>query len=641
MPDAPRTTGAVFLSYAREDAEAARRIADALRAFGVEVWFDLSELRGGDAWDAKIRRQIRECALFIPLVSANTQSRGEGYFRREWKQAVDRTHDMSEHRAFIVPVITDDTPEAAADVPEQFLKAQFTRLPGGTPSGQFVENVRRLLSTPQVQVPPARVVAPAVKSPVAVETAASGGPDPKSIAVLPLLNRSPDADQEYFVDGLSEELLNLLAKVPGLQVTSRSSAFSYKGTNARVAQVAHELNVANVLEGSVRKSGNRLRISVQLIDARKDRQLWSESYDRTIDDIFAVQDEIAGAVVEQLKVTLLGAAPKARTFDPKAFSLFLQARELERQLTPASLEEAIRLCREALDIDPTLAGAWVCIASCFINQADNGLRPIEEGYRIAGESANKALKIDPNHAMAYARLSQVSRADMESLAEGAAHMEKALRLDPTNVELIGEATMVARSLGRHDLGARMLEYCVAHDPVNPAAHSRLSGAYQRLGRILEAFESMRVAIRLNPGRMQSRMSIGEFYLMTGDPESALRETLQEPSPMWRLIGLAIVYHALGLKGESDSALAELIQTSTHEAAWNIAYCFAYRGETDSAFEWLEKALEFRDSGLGDTPWTWQFKPVMSDPRWLPFLRKIGRSPEQLAAIQFEVNLPER
>jgi len=288
MPEQPRPSGAVFLSYAREDGEAARHIAEALRAFGVEVWFDVSELRGGDVWDQKIPRQIKECALFIPVISAHTQAREEGYFRREWRMAVDRTHDMAENRAFIVPVLVDDTTESDANVPEQFLKAHCTRLPGGEPTPQFVEQVKRLLQPPRASDPGARPAAraplpaaaapakpgfpvltvalgvavlglvafvflrPAARpEPAAIPAAIPAVPatatvkaaepvsapdnavDAKSIAVLPFVDMSQTKDQEYFSDGLSEELLNLLAKVPALQVTSRSSAFSYKANSRR------------------------------------------------------------------------------------------------------------------------------------------------------------------------------------------------------------------------------------------------------------------------------------------------------------------------------------------------------------------------------------------------------------------------
>ena len=189
---------------------------------------------------------------------------------------------------------------------------------------------------------------------------------------------STDADQGFFADGLAEELLNLLAKIPALQVTSRSSAFSYKGKDFKVGQVARELNVAHILEGSVRKSGNRLRITAQLIDARTDTHLWSETYDRSLNDIFAVQDEIAAAVAGQLKISLLGETPKAKPADPKAFALFLQARQLNRLGTEDSQNQAIAIYQQALAIDPNLAAAWVGLANCYTNQADAGRRTNEE-----------------------------------------------------------------------------------------------------------------------------------------------------------------------------------------------------------------------------------------------------------------------
>ena len=688
MTDQPRPTGAVFISYAREDGEAARRIAEALRAFGVEVWFDLSELRGGDAWDVKIRKQIRECTLFIPVVSANTQLREEGYFRREWRMAVDRTHDMAENRAFIVPVLIDDTKESAANVPEQFLKAHCTRLPGGEPTPQFVEQVKRLLSGPRSADTTAKpVMRASLPSPVAstkpkfpIMTVGLGvavvallafvflrpGPRPepvptpvapavvaepsaaptsaanaKSIAVLPFVNMSTDADQGFFADGLSEELLNLLAKIPALQVTSRSSAFSYKGKDIKLAQVARELNVAHILEGSVRKSGNRLRITAQLIDARTDTHLWSETYDRSLDDIFAVQDEIAAAVVVQLKISLLGAAPKAKTADPKAYALYLQARQLARQGTEESLAQAVALYDQALAIDPKLAAAWVGLSACYNNQADGGLRTNDEGYRLAREAVDKALAIDPDLAIAHARLGNITASVGHDLAATTRSFERALALEPTNTDIIAAATGFARGLGRYEQVIALGEYVVAHDPVNAGAHATLGGAYARAGRFDEAIGSLRTALRLAPGRILSHYTIGGILLLKGDRQAALAEMQLEPGGTWRLDGQALVYHALGRKAESDANLAELIQKYEKEAAWNIAYVYAFRGEADRAFEWLDKAVVYRDPGVSLTAVQWPFSNLYQDPRWLPFLRKIGRAPEQLAAIKFDVKLPER
>lgn len=680
MTEPSRSAGAVFLSYAREDAEPARRIAEALRGFGVEVWFDASELRGGDVWDQKIRRQIRECALFIPVISAHTQQREEGYFRREWRLAVDRTHDMADNRAFVVPVLVDDTRESEANVPEQFLKAHFSRLPAGEPTPQFVEQVKRLLqpSRPAVRVAqsvasapvkrafpvatvalgvavlgllafvifrPSRPAEPtpvtAVPPPAAPKPAEPANADAKSIAVLPFVDMSQTKDQEYFSDGLSEELLNLLAKVPALKVTSRSSAFSYKGKEVKLSQVARELGVAHVLEGSVRKSGNRLRITAQLIDARTDTHLWSETYDRSLDDIFAVQDEIAAAVVGQLKISLLGEAPKAQATDPKAFALFLQARELTRQGSAESLAQAVDLCQQALALDAKLVRAWALLSQCYGAQADFGQRSNEEGYRLAREALEKALAIDPNSAAAHAGYGRVLSSTTFAFSEAAQHYERALAIEPTNTDIITEAMRFARGLGRHEQVIQLGEYVVAHDPVNAFAHALLGGSYARAGRFEEGMASMRTALRLSPGRGLTHYAISNALLAQGKPAEALEEAKLEPQATWRLDALAQAYHALGRHAESDAMLAEFIRKFEKEASWNIAYVYAFRGEADKCFEWLEKAIVYRDPGLSLTAVQWSFTNVHKDPRWLPFLRRLGLAPDQLAAIKFDVKLPGR
>jgi TolB-like protein/Tfp pilus assembly protein PilF len=693
MPDQPRATGAVFLSYAREDGDSARRIAEALRGFGLEVWFDMSELRGGDAWDAKIKKQIRDCALFVAIVSANTQAREEGYFRREWLLAVERKRDMAENRAFIVPVIVDDTRESDANVPEQFLKAHCTRLPDGEPTPQFVEQVKRLLQpsrAPDAGARPATraamsspvapagsrfplltvglvvvilglvafvllrpggakpepapvVAAPSVAAvkPTESPVAPANTADPKSIAVLPFIDMSQAKDQEYFSDGLAEELLNLLAKVPALQVTSRSSAFSYKGKDLKLSQVARELNVAHILEGSVRKSGNHLRITAQLIDARTDKHVWSETYDRSLDDIFAVQDEIAAAVVAELKVTLLGAAPKSKAANPQAYALFLQARQLHRQGTADGLAQAVSLLRQALALDSGLAAAWNELAECYTVQSDFGQRSNEEGYGLALEAVKKALAADPDSGLAYALQGGITSVYDTDLAGATRSFEHALALEPTNTEIMVEAMRFFRGLGRSELVIKLGEYVVIHDPVNALAHSTLGGAYSRGGRYDEALAEFQTSLRLAPGRSLAHYSVGILYLQKGDPKAALEEMKKEPGDSWRRDGLAITYFALGRKAESDAALAELISNHEKESSWNIAYVYAFRGEPDKAFEWLDKAIVYRDPGLSLTAAQWTFERIHNDPRWLPFLRKIGRAPEQLAAIKFDVKLPEK
>ena len=463
----------------------------------------------------------------------------------------------------------------------------------------------------------------------------------KSIAVLSFVDMSADKDQAYFADGIAEELLNLLAKIPQLRVISRSSAFSFKGQNLDVPEIGKRLNVAHILEGSVRKAGNQVRITAQLIEARSDTHLWSETYDRPLDNIFAVQDEIAAAVVAQLKLKLLGGAPKAKAVDPKAYALYLQASQLSYQGTPQGYEQTIALYRQAIAIDANYAAAWNGLSEVYRQQAEGGLRPIDEAFRMAREAANKALSIDPDFAPAHVELGWIAMTYDGDLAVGAQHYEHALALEPTNPDIIrNTACCLAAALGRLDTAVAAGEYVAARDPLNPRGHVTLANGYVYAGRLDEAIASYRIALSLRPDYVGLQSSIGEALLLKGDHGGALAAMQKESSEIWRRIGLPMAWHALGRKAESDAALAELIQKDEKTAAYNIAYVLVFRGEADRAFEWLDKAVAYRDPGLIEIAVQPLFANLHKDPRWEPFLRKIGKAPEQLDAIEFKVTLPE-
>jgi adenylate cyclase len=462
----------------------------------------------------------------------------------------------------------------------------------------------------------------------------------KSIAVLPFVNMSADKEQEYFADGIAEELLNLLTKIPQLRVISRSSAFSFKGQNLETPEIGRRLNVANILEGSVRRSGNHVRITAQLIDTRSDTHLWSETYDRPLDNIFAVQDEIAAAVVAQLKLKLLGAAPKTKVVDPKAYALYLQARQLSRQRTQGGYEQAIKLYQQALAIDANYAAVWAGLAGVYVEQVGNGQRAIDEGFRLALEATNKALAIDPESAPAHAALGWISMRYDGDLAAAARHYEYALALEPNNTDIIRGAASLLISLGRLDAATALDEYVVARDPVNPNGHNSLGSDYLNAGRLDAALASFRSALSLSPGIGSVQYYIGVALVLKGDPAGGRAAMQQESFEAWRAIGLPMAWHALGNKTESDAALAELIRTQGKDWAYNIAYVLAYRGEVDRAFEWLDKAVANRDPGLPEIVGEPLFANLHDDPRWLPFLRKIGKAPEQLAAIKFDVKLQQ-
>jgi len=463
---------------------------------------------------------------------------------------------------------------------------------------------------------------------------------PNAIAVLPFVNMSSDDEQEYFSDGLSEELLNLLTRIPELRVAARTSSFSYKGKDVKIAQIGEDLNVAYVLEGSVRKSGNRIRITVQLIQVENGYHLWSETFDRTLNDVFAIQDEIAAKVVMQLKINLLGVVPAVKEIDPDAYALFLQARYLGRQGTAQAFEQSIAMYKQALAIDSAYVAAWDGVAAVYCDQADRGQRPIDEGYSLAREAANNTLAIAPDFAKGHARLGRIANSHDGDLAVAARHLSRALELDATDLDILDDAAALATSLGHLDEAIAVQEYILSRDPLNVNCHRRNGYSYLFAGRWDDAIASFRTVSALSPGMLGAQQLQGIALLFKREPQAALVE-IQKETGSWRQIGLIMAYHALGQVAESDAALAKAIETDEQTAAYNIAFTLAFRGETDRAFEWLDKAVQYKDPGLSlvtnNMP---LFANIHSDPRWSPFLEKLGKSPKQLESIEFEVKLPE-
>lgn len=459
----------------------------------------------------------------------------------------------------------------------------------------------------------------------------------KSLAVLAFEDMSQGGDQAYLADGIAEEILNLLARVPGLRVISRSSSFSYKGEPVPLARIARELDVAHVLEGSVRLVGNRVRITAQLIDARTDTHLWSQSYDRTLDDIFAIQDEIAAAVVAQLKITLLAKMPRVDSGGHQAYAMVLQARYLARQGTASGYAESIALYQQALALQPTYLAAWIGLATNYSNQANKSLRPAAQGYALARAAALQALAIDPDYAPALAHLGWIAMVYDADLEQAARYLERALALAPTNLAIIGNAASLLYALGRNTDSIVLDEYVVRHDPVNPTGYSNLAEGYLAAGRWDAAIAAYRSALRLSPGRIAAEYFIGVALLCQGEPAAALAAFEKESFEVLRLLGLVMAHHALGSKARSDAILAGLIDKYQRDAAYNIAYALAYRGEPDRAFDWLGRAVANDDPGLADIVGEPLFSCIHDDPRWRIFLESIGKGPQQLGSIRFNVS----
>jgi TolB-like protein/tetratricopeptide (TPR) repeat protein len=461
-----------------------------------------------------------------------------------------------------------------------------------------------------------------------------------SIAVLPLQDLSQAKDQEYFSDGITEELLDLLAKVPKLRVIARTSSFSYKGKDTPIAEIARVLHVAAVLEGSVRKSGQKVRITVQLIRASDSSHLWSETYDRTLDDIFKVQDDIAAAVVDKLRITLLGAVPTAKPVDPRIYPLILQANALIAQNNAAGNKQALSLSEQAVSLVPGEVRAWDALALVSFNQVSASERSIEEGLPQVRAAVERALSLDPNDATAHSLAGRIADVYDTDFVSAAAHYQRALSLDPTNSDVLYNVAVFLAGVGKVDAGITVMRYLVAHDPASARVHYRLGDLLQRARDFDGAIASERVALALSPQYNGAHNIISISLLAKGDAAGALVEAEAESSETWRAISVTAAYYAVGRKVESDAALSALIAKLEKDASYNIAYSYAFRGEVDRAFEWLDKAVQYKDGGLSEIVYEQFFDKMRSDPRWLPFLRKIGRAPEQLAKIEFKVTLPQ-
>jgi TolB-like protein len=408
--------------------------------------------------------------------------------------------------------------------------------------------------------------------------------DTPSIAVLPFVNISEDPANEYFADGLAEELLDVLSKIRGLRVTSRTSAFSFKGTKVDIPTVARKLNVANILEGSVRKAGSRVRITAQLVHVATDSHLWSQTYDRELEDIFAVQDDIAHSVVKELRAALLGGRPggpggahvaaevrtavKGRSKNAEAYRRFLQGSFFQNLHNETDMAKAIANFRRAS-------------ALCNVHMY------YDWDWKAAETS-----------------------------------MQCALQLAPDDSQLIVRAACLMQNLGRHDEAEVLATRALALDPLSVDAHIASGWLLGVAGRLAESEAACRKALELSPQHAKLHSYLSDLYLRQGRPDDALQEAEREVDASFRLQGIALAELARGRAAESDAALGELIATHGDAAAYQIAWVYARRGDAAHAFEWLERAYRQRDAGLASMKIDHLMRNLHDDPRWQRLLQRM-------------------
>jgi len=451
----------------------------------------------------------------------------------------------------------------------------------------------------------------------------------KSVAVLPFVNMSEDKNNEYFSDGLSEELIDMLTKIPDLRVPARTSSFFFKGKQTTIAEIAKALGVAHVLEGSVRKSGNMVRITAQLVRVDNGYHVWSETFDRQVDDIFKVQDQIAGAVVKALKVSLLhGETPRATpTSSTEAYTLYLQALAIAANASQhADIERAIDHFQRALKLDPKFARAWAALAGWRVTDFELYTSGVyQQVLAEARYAAEQALKLDPKLSDAHFAMSAVLTAEWNWKA-AEAEINQGLALDPGNADAFAVATVVALTEGHFDQALQLAKRVVALDPLsalNYGAFAGLGGAYLASGRLTEAETAYRQSLDLAPTMSQGHFLLGWALMARREPTAALAEMEQETDERYRDVGRALALDALGRKAEADRALAVAKAKYAGVVEYPIAVFYANRNELAEAFAWLDHAYKLHDGWVPWVPWDPLLKNLRGDPRYKAFLRKMN------------------
>jgi serine/threonine protein kinase len=460
-----------------------------------------------------------------------------------------------------------------------------------------------------------------------------------SIAVLPFVNRSASADDEYFSDGLADELLNVLSKIKGLRVIARSSTFTFKGKAASAAEIGRALDVATLLEGSVRKAGNRVRISVQLVNVGDSSHLWSETYDRTLEDIFAVQDDIAQSVVKELRALLLGqdadskasgetraevaAAAIGRGRDPEAHRLFLQGRYLYARVSGADLMAGIEMLKRAVELDPAHAIAWATLGLAYPWASGTGMMPVDESMALGRAAALRALEIEPQLAEGYTALGLVQHWYDFDFTAAQASFARALELAPGSADALQAAGMLEYCRVNLDRAMDLLRRSIEADPLSMIGPVYVARSHYAAGRLQEAEAECRATLARSTTPSREHAMLAMILVDQGRFEEALVEANAEMAPWAKLWSLATVEWALGNTSAADAALSQLEQDHWRSAAFQVAQVRAFRGDFDGAFEWLERAYELRDAGIALLNVSPQMAPLRSDPRWTAFLRRVG------------------
>jgi serine/threonine-protein kinase len=639
---------AVFISYASADRAVAEALTAYLERHGVHCWIAPRDVPPGALYADAIVRAINDAAALLLLLSHHSIE--SSHVGKELERA-------SSKRKRIIAVRLDTAPLTPGfeyflsesqwvDVPADGREAAFGKL------ASALHHPAAALTAPAVPrapapAPPRRRGWPVALGVLALAVLALAGawllhtgrtaapaaasvPSDKSIAVLPFADMSEAHDQEYFADGMSEQILDLLAKIPALKVIARTSSFQFKGKAEDVRVVGEKLGVATVLEGSVRKAGERLRITAQLIRASDGTHLWSEVYDRQVRDVFRTQDEIADAVVAALKVSLLGAAPARPppTANTEAYALYLQGLAYDQRYTAAESAKARELYHRALTLDPNFALAWAALAGAEGDVLVLGNGQEDSFDTIRGnmaKAANRAIELDPKLADAHVALANIGFLDYD-VANSEREIKTALELEPDNPNALGISVYLAISSCRLDDAERFARRLIERDPLSIDPYRGLATALWFDGRAAEAEAVYRRLFAFQPhaDSMHARLSL--ILLSTGRVQDALIELDEETSPGWQAVGRTMAFDALGRHAEADKLLSR-VQNEYSGFQYQVAQIYAHRHDREHALVWLERARKDHDPGyinyLKCDP---LLSELRSDPRYQAMLSQLNLPP---------------
>jgi TolB-like protein/Flp pilus assembly protein TadD len=636
-------------------------LANALEGAGLSVWWD-RHIQVGSDFSAEIEREIEAARVVVVLWSKESHDsrwvRDEAAYASEHNKLIPVLLDSSEpplgfRQVQSLSLSTGNGAERAQALSDLALAAR--RMASRSPSSPMLQAPRtrarfaRIWSIGLMAVlllgavswvvtnrdrfessPQDEVTAGATRSAARNEIPALPS---KSIAVLPFRDMSENRDQEFLAEGIAEEILNQLTQVPDLLVPARTSSFYFKGKDTKIADIARELGVAHVLEGSVRRAGERLRVTAQLIRADTGYHLWSESYDRELRDIFEVQDEIANEVAEALQIRLAGGELRRRrggTQNLEAHLLFLEGSREGNQNTPSSLEAARQHFEEATALDPNFGLAWTMLGSVLFEQSQIAQIPLQEGGERARQLHQRALALSPDLARAHTGLQAIHIYRDWDWAAAEREGRQALELDPKDVYVPWTSGILSYSLGRGDEAVRQMKSALVLDPLNPFVVFHLGMAHLCTGEFDDAERMFRRTIELAPDFYWAYSWLGKSLLAQGQAEAALEVALKRPDEA-ALFFLPVAFDAAGRKEEADQALREQIARAADIHAYSIAVTYAYRGDGDQAMQWLERAYAQRDPYLNEIHTEPLFKNITDDPRFKAFLRKM-KLPEENAVL---------